>query len=209
MELTRGALEVSPTSHDPEPDRGSPEPPRANRPPEQEARIAALVRDHFDFVWRSLRRQGLPAEAADDAAQQVFLIASRRIADIEVGAERSFLFQTALRVGLDARRAWQRRQERVRSDGDFSELRDSAPSPEDEAHRRRSLELLDEILGSLDEKLRVPFVLFELEGLEVKEIANLLGLPTGTAASRLRAAREEFHAAAKRLRARQGSRRSP
>jgi RNA polymerase sigma-70 factor (ECF subfamily) len=173
------------------------------RTPEAEARIAAMVHAHFDFVWRSLRRHGLPPEAADDAAQQVFVVASRRIAEIRPDAERSFLFNTALRVASDARRAWARRREQLGDDAAMAEVRDAGPTPEEEAHRKQSLALLDEILESLDEEVRVPFVLFELEGLEVKEIADILGVPVGTAASRLRAAREEFQAAAKRMRARQ------
>jgi RNA polymerase sigma-70 factor (ECF subfamily) len=44
------------------------------------------------------------------------------------------------------------------------------------------------------------FVLYELEGLSMAEIAGLLELPPGTVASRLRRAREEFHAQARRLR---------
>lgn len=173
--------------------------------PAEEARLVAMVRTHFDFIWRSLRRQGLPPDAADDAAQQVFVIASRRLREIQVGAERSFLFQTAARVGSDARRAFGRSKERVGVEEAVADVRDSSPSPEDQMQRKRALEMLDEIVASLDEKQRVPFTLFELEGFEVKEIAEMLGVPVGTVASRLRLAREEFHAAARRLRARQAN----
>jgi RNA polymerase sigma-70 factor (ECF subfamily) len=179
---------------------------RSSLTPEEEARLVDMVRSYFDFVWRSLRRQGLPPEVADDAAQQVFVVASRRVGDIASGAERSFLFQTAMRVGSDARRAWVRRREHLGHGDELPEVSDSAPSPEDQVHRNRSLAVLDDVLASLDEKLRVPFVLFELEGLEVKEIATLLGIPVGTVGSRLRLAREEFHAAARRVRARHGIR---
>jgi RNA polymerase sigma-70 factor (ECF subfamily) len=50
-------------------------------------------------------------------------------------------------------------------------------------------------------ELRTVFVLFELEGLPVKDIAEIEELPIGTASSRLRRAREEFAAIAKRVRA--------
>ena len=50
-------------------------------------------------------------------------------------------------------------------------------------------------------ELRVVFVLFELEELSVPEIAKIVGVPEGTASSRLRRAREEFQKAAKRVRA--------
>src|SRR5689334_9009643 len=105
-----------------------------------------MVRAHFDFIWRSLRRQGLPSDAADDAAQQVFVIASRRLSDIEIGAERSFLCQTATRVGSDARRAFGRKKERVGVERALTDVQDVAPGPEDQLQRQRALEILDEIL---------------------------------------------------------------
>ena len=49
--------------------------------------------------------------------------------------------------------------------------------------------------------LRTVFVLFELEGIEVRQIAELEAIPVGTASSRLRRAREEFSAISKRVRA--------
>ena len=50
-------------------------------------------------------------------------------------------------------------------------------------------------------ELRTVLVLFELEGLEIRAIAELEQIPVGTASSRLRRAREEFSALARRLRA--------
>jgi RNA polymerase sigma-70 factor (ECF subfamily) len=168
-----------------------------------DARLVAMVRTHFDTIWRALRRHGLPPDVADDAAQQVFVVASRRLSDIAPEAERSFLLQTALRIAAEKRRAFARRRETSAGAPIDETVADSAPNPEEEAHRRRSLALLDEIIGSLDEKLQTPFVLFEIEGLEIKEIAAVLDIPIGTVGSRLRLAREEFQAAAKRVRARQ------
>ena len=69
------------------------------------ARLAAAVRANYPFLWRSLRRLGLQAADVDDAAQQVLSVFARRLRDVEVGAERAFLFQTAVRVASDARRA--------------------------------------------------------------------------------------------------------
>jgi len=60
--------------------------------------------------------------------------------------------------------------------------------------------MLDEVLNRLPVDLRTVFVLHELEGLEVREIAEIEGIPVGTASSRLRRAREEFSAVARRVR---------
>jgi len=56
----------------------------------------------------------------------------------------------------------------------------------------------------MPEELSSVFVLFELEGMTSIEIAALLEIPVGTAASRLRRAREHFEACVKRASARNG-----
>ncbi|WP_437818266.1 GNAT family N-acetyltransferase [Sorangium sp. So ce1078] len=62
-------------------------------------------------MWRSLVRLGVARADAEDAVQQVFLAAARRLGDIECGRESAFLFSTALRISSRARRAQQRRRE--------------------------------------------------------------------------------------------------
>jgi RNA polymerase sigma-70 factor (ECF subfamily) len=164
-----------------------------------DARLRQLVEGQYDFIWRSLRRLGVPEVDADDCAQQVFLVASRKLDDIVVGCERPFLFSTALRVASDARRTRSRRREVFE---DVDEPRDSAPNPEQIAEQKRARALLDEVLDSLPMELRAVFVLFELEELPSAEIAEVLALPIGTVASRLRRAREEFQRIIARMKAR-------
>jgi RNA polymerase sigma-70 factor (ECF subfamily) len=169
--------------------------------PAQTKRIHTLVQTNHAFIWRTLRRLGLTAEAADDAAQQVFLVASRRLDDIVVGAERTFLYRTAVRVACEARRGHERRASRTASE-DVSEVVDPTPNPEELTSRKRARAMLDEVLAELDDDLREVFVLFELDGMSVPDIATLLATPQGTCASRLRRAREAFKEGLGRLRAR-------
>jgi RNA polymerase sigma-70 factor (ECF subfamily) len=161
-----------------------------------------MLNEHFDFTWRALRRLGLPEDVADDATQRVFLVASRRLASIQTGSERAFLFQTAVRVACSERRAIARRRE-VLSDEPV-EGDESALAPDELLDRRRARELLERILAGLDLDLRIVLVLFELEGLSLSEIAVTVGIPRGTAASRLRRARAEFRAVLARTQARAG-----
>lgn len=176
---------------------------------DRHARLAGLAREHFSFIWRSLRRLGVPEPAVDDAAQQVFEVAARRLSDLQTGRERAFLFKTALFVATEARRA----AARARSEGGGPELewlRDPAPSPEETVVLQESRLLLDEALAALGLDERTVFVLYEIEELSLTEIAELLAIPRGTVASRLRRARESFHTEVKRLRARREfPRRSP
>ena len=164
------------------------------------ARTTALVRAHFAFVWRVLRRLGLSESDADDATQQVFLVAARRSADIAAGSERAFLFGTAMNVASRAQRSERRRREDP--DAELDERRDSKPGPEELVDRRRARELLDRVLGEMTLELRLVFVLYEVEELTMIEIARLLEVPQGTVASRLRRAREDFNARVASLEAR-------
>ncbi len=182
---------------------GDPLVPTLSPPPsagDGSARVTALVQAHFEFVWRVVRRFGVPESAADDAAQQVFMVLARRIDQVEEGAERTFLFRTALNVAGDAGRARARNRERA-EDG-IEAVIDPGLSPEDTIDRTRALEMIQDILLGMDEPERVVFVLFELEGVSAREIAEMVEIPAGTVASRLRRAREYFHGEAKRLRSR-------
>jgi RNA polymerase sigma-70 factor (ECF subfamily) len=172
-------------------------------PPALSAGVAfrALVRDHLDFTWRSLRRLGLPADVADDATQRVFLVASQKLASIEPGRERAFLFNTAVRVASSEKRTFARRREDLTGDA-TDDVRDARAGADELLDHHRARTLLEELLTGLPMDLRTVFVLFELEGLTTVEIADALGIARGTAASRLRRAREEFRAALKRHEAR-------
>lgn len=163
--------------------------------PSQPLALKSLVTEHLDFVWRSLRRFGVPAADVDDATQQVFLIANDKLSRINPGSERSFLVGVATRVASHVRRSYHRRE--------AAELRlsvnphEATPNPEELTQRLEARALLDRVLDAMPEDLRAVFVLFELEELSIDQTASLLLLPRGTVATRLRRAREVFHEQAK------------
>jgi RNA polymerase sigma-70 factor (ECF subfamily) len=157
----------------------------------EELRIAQAMNAYFELVWRSLRRFGVPAASADDAAQQVFLIFCHRLASVELGRERSFLLSVAVRVAANARRQ-QGRSREVLADIELEAAAESERDPEQLlSHKQRRAEL-DRALSSLSHEQRVVFVLYELEGLSLPEIAAALAIPLGTATSRLARGRERF-----------------
>ncbi len=172
----------------------------ATAPARDEIRLRAMFGTHFDFIWRSLRRLGVPEAGVDDALQQVFLVASRKIGDIRVDAERAFLFSTALRVAADVRKSVKGRRE-IACDVVPDIAAPSHEGPEERLDQSRARVMLDALLEELPLDLRAVFVLFELEEMATPEIAALLGIPAGTAASRLRRAREAFQEAARRMQA--------
>lgn len=161
------------------------------------SRLRGLVERELTPVWRLLRRMGLAEAEADDATQQVFIVAARRLSEIDPARERAFLFSTALNIGRRAQRARLRRRED--DDEALASRRDSVPGLDELLDQRRARALLDELLARLPDERRVVFVLYELEELTMAEIAQVLDLPPGTVASRLRRARAEFQAEVARL----------
>jgi RNA polymerase sigma-70 factor, ECF subfamily len=153
--------------------------------------IELLVAQHYGFIWRVLRGLGLSRTDAEDATQQVFMIAARKLDEIEPDSARSFLYGAALRVANNARRGLRRRREELGNEVS-DEPEAESKGPEKQAELARARQLLAQVLAELPEKYRRIIVLAEIEQLPVPEIAALEGVPVGTAASRLRIAREKF-----------------
>lgn len=157
---------------------------------EQTRRLSAMVNQYADAIWQALRRMGV-RDQTEDALQQVFIIASDKIDSIREGSEKAFLLGTSARVAANFRRKVARRKEdNNESVGDV--VLDESPSPEELVAQKRMKEVLEQLLNKLPDDLRIAFVLYELEGLSCPEIAEHLGIPVGTASSRLRRAREMF-----------------
>jgi RNA polymerase sigma-70 factor, ECF subfamily len=158
-----------------------------------EQRLRQAFDRNFALVWRSLRRFGVPAASADDVAQQVFLTFSERLREVTPGRERAYLLAIAVRAAANERRRVRRVRETPAEAADLDVVSDSR-TPEQLLIRKRNRARLDVALATLPLEQRVVFVLFELEGLTLPEIADSLAVPLGTATSRLRRARERFEA---------------
>lgn len=169
--------------------------------------FAEAYERYFNFVWRNLRRLGVPQGHLDDATQEVFLVLHRRFAALEHGAGlKTWLFRVVMRVAADQRRALRRRSPHLRQEGTAVPAEavagDPAESPHERAAAREGLRLLHRLLEELGDEQRAVFVLAELEELSMPQIAEALGLNLNTAYARLRGARRDFDHAVARLVAR-------
>ncbi len=171
------------------PDAALSSPVPLGRDASRDQRFAAMATAHVDVLWRTLARLGVPSGGVEDAVQQVLLVALRRLPEIEVGRERPYLLGIALRVASDARRTLRRRRE-------VFAVEDAAPdtrAPQDELlHHKRKLSELEAALAELSDENREAFVLFEIEELSAPHVAEMLQVPVGTVASRVRRAREQI-----------------
>lgn len=151
--------------------------------------VARVYREHYRFVWRTLARLGVPHAALEDALQDVFIVLHRRRNDFEGRASvRTWLYGIAIRIGRRARERQRHRQTLPLLDDEASRRAD----PEHASMQRQALTQLDAALSRLSDEQREVFVLFELEGLQAKEIASIVGVGRNTVYSRLRLARENF-----------------
>lgn len=162
-------------------------------------RTRALLLEHYDFIWRLVCRLGVQPAEAEDAAQQVFIVASQRLDDIPAGGERTFLYGTALRIAATLRRNARRRARWVETKAADAPAPDR--QPDEDLERRQALAFLDEVLSRLPDDLREVFVLSEIEELSAPQVSAIVGIAVGTVASRLRRARQEFSKQIKRLKA--------
>lgn len=154
---------------------------------------------HLGYVWRIARALGVPADDADDVAQEVFLVVHRRLDAFRPSHSlRGWLFGITRNVVRNYQRAHTRRERRL------SAVPPPSPVCEPEAtlELRQAAALMQEFLDGLDIDKRLVFLLADIEGLTASEIAEALDVPLGTVFSRLRAARLKLDQFSRRLRAR-------
>ncbi len=156
-----------------------------------------VYRENAAFVWRVLRRLGVPPADAEDVTQEVFMVVLRKLdAFAHRSSLRTWLYGIAYRSASEHRRRAHVKSEVPTGAPDAGAA--DPPQPES-LDRKRAREQLDAILAQLDGDKRAVFVFYEIEELSMNEVAEVVGCPLQTAYSRLRAAREHVEAAARRL----------
>jgi RNA polymerase sigma-70 factor (ECF subfamily) len=172
----------------------------APSPPDLDDRFRALFEAEFDYVWASLRRLGVRADDVEDVAQDVFVQVYRKIDRYDAARPiRPWLFAFAVRSAADWRRLARHKIEVL---GVETDVTSDTPSAEDLLANRQDMELVLRALEVIPDRRRSIFILHELDGCAMREIAVALGIPLFTSYSRLRLAREEFTVAMRRLMAR-------
>lgn len=160
----------------------------------------AIYRHYFGFVWSSARRLGVEPDSIDDVVQETFIVIHGKLGTLEKPeALRSWIYGIVRRTVSAHRRA-----KRARTNGLTVEIDSPShePTPLEQTESNQDLDLLQSLLGELDEPKREVFALVELEEWTVPEAAEALEIPLNTAYSRLRAARHAFEAALARHEAR-------
>jgi RNA polymerase sigma factor (sigma-70 family) len=149
------------------------------------AALEALVRRHGPMVWGVCRRVLGNHHDAEDAFQAAFLVLTRKAASIYPRAKVGcWLHGVARQTALKARATRAKRRVRERP---VTEVPEPAVMDQDLWHDLEPL--LDQEVTRLPEKYQTVIVLCDLEGKTLRDAAQQLGCPQGTAASRLARAR--------------------
>lgn len=155
-----------------------------------------VYRTHAGFVWRIVRRFGIPEGSVEDVMHEVFLVVHRRLGEYDGRASMTtWLYSIARGVASNHRRGRAREERRIRL---VSPEPSGVVDPQRATEEVEAADFVRAFVATLDAEKRQIFELVDLEGLPVPQVAQECGIKLNTAYSRLRAARKAFQVAVDR-----------
>jgi RNA polymerase sigma-70 factor (ECF subfamily) len=161
--------------------------------PQRQVMFDVIYRDHLDFVRGIARKLGGPAIEVDDVAQEVFLVAARRLEsfDSRTAQLTTWLYGITFNVVRGLRR---RARSRISEQPADHETAEPIGEPLDRALVLDAWKIAIRVFGQMSPAKREAFFLAEFEGLTCAEIGRRVGAREETIWSRLHYARREFRA---------------
>jgi RNA polymerase sigma-70 factor (ECF subfamily) len=147
-----------------------------------------LVVLYQDQLYALVVRMVPDRDQASDAVQEAFFSAYRNLESFRGGSVRSWLSRICVNAAMDAQRARKRRPSQP-----YPELEDDSwqpPAGEDADPVRTALlsertRALADALARITDDQRAAIVLYDVEGYDYAEIADLTGVSLGTVKSRI------------------------
>ncbi|HEX9295669.1 MAG TPA: RNA polymerase sigma factor [Polyangiaceae bacterium] len=164
------------------------------------ATVGLDFRSVFDnygvFVKQTLRRLGVPSADRHDLSQEIFVVVHRKLHEYDGRASlRSWIYGICVRMASTYRRSARVRHEKACEQPEPNVAANQEAANQDSGiDSRRAYAHIETLLGKLDDEKRTIFVLYEIEGLSMTEVAEAVGCPLQTAYSRLHAARKAMRA---------------
>lgn len=152
--------------------------------------IRDLFENHGPALVRFLRYLGVSDSDRDDALQEVFLVVHRRMHELrEIEKVSPWLRTIAFNVARNWKRSKKRHRAKSTIDIATAELPSPSGGPDEDLDRMRARERLIELLARLSKDQRAVIVLYEIEQLPMRQVAEIVGCPLQTAYSRLQSAK--------------------
>ena len=147
-----------------------------------------LVECYQDHLFGLVARMVPDRDQAADAVQEAFFSAYRNMRSFRGGSVRSWLSRIAINAAMDLQRVKKRRPSQP-----YPELEDESwqpPAGEDADPVRTAMQgertrVLNGALAAITPDQRQAIVLFDIEGYDYAEIADITGVSLGTVKSRI------------------------
>jgi len=152
---------------------------------------ARLYQDNFDSLYRDARYLSRDSALAEELVQEAFALGLTRLSGYD--GRSSFGGWIRGIIHNLARRAWRTEERRGRAYGGLEQTIQAAPprddGPEQDLERRNRAEALSSALERLAPALRETFILRDVQGLGVEEVATRLETTSGNVRVRANRAR--------------------
>lgn len=159
--------------------------------------INKLVEDYGKDIYNFCRKLTYNEFDAEELYQDTFLKVTDIAKRIDLDNNpKSYLISVCVSLWNNKKRKYARRNriaptEYIDED-ERTEIYKSENTPEDEILKKELLDAVKKAVNELDDKMRIPFILFYNSGVSIENIAKIVGCPQGTVKSRLFNARSQI-----------------
>lgn len=156
---------------------------------ELEQCIRLYGKDIYSFCMHLTKEK----TSADDLYQDTFLEATKKLEAIRYEDNpKSYLLSVAIRLWRNRvrKRAWRNRIVPQNVDTEAEQAKSDCPDMSESVIADEEKHILWKAIDRLDDRYRIPLLLYYMEELSIAEIAGLLAIPEGTVKSRLHKARK-------------------
>jgi RNA polymerase sigma-70 factor (ECF subfamily) len=147
-----------------------------------------LVLCYQDLLYALVVRLVPDRDQAGDAVQEAFFNAYRNMAGFRGGSVRSWLSRIAINAAMDAQRNRKRRPldpYPELEDEDWQPPADATADPVTHSLTNERQRVLTDALARITDDQRTAIVLYDVEGYDYAEIADMTGVSLGTVKSRI------------------------
>jgi len=147
-----------------------------------------LVSCYQDQLYGLVARMVPDPDQAADVVQEAFFSAYRNLAAFRGGSVKSWLSRIAINAAMDLQRARKRRPVQPYpelEDDSWQPSADEASDPEQLLATAERVRVLNRALAAIGDDQRAAIILYDVEGFDYIEIAEMTGVSLGTVKSRI------------------------